>query len=47
MLKVSDYNTMKKINGSIIQAKRLRNICEKPFDLKILRTDIDKYLESD
>ena len=44
----TDYNTMKKDKWEYYKAKAPAEVyAEKPFDLKILRTDIDKYLESD
>ena len=44
----TDYNTMKKDKWEYYTGKAPAEIyAEKPFDLKILRTDIDKYLESD
>ena len=45
---VTDYNAMKKDKWEYYTGKAPAEVyAEKPFDLKILRTDIDKYLESD
>ena len=44
----SDYYTVKKEKWEYYTGKAPAEVyAEKPFDLKILRTDIDKYLESD
>jgi len=44
----TEYNTMKKDKWEYYTGKAPAEVyAEKPFDLKILRTDIDKYLESD
>ena len=44
----TEYNIMKREKWEYYTGKAPAEIyAEKPFDLKILRTDIDKYLESD
>ena len=44
----TEYNIMKKEKWEYYTGKADASVyAEKPFDLKILRTDIDKYLESD
>ena len=44
----TEFNTMKREKWEYYTGKAPAEIyAEKPFDLKILRTDIDKYLESD
>jgi len=43
-----DYYTMKREKWEYYTGKSSAEVyAEKPFDLKILKTDIDKYLESD
>jgi len=43
-----DYYTMKREKWEYYTGKSSTEVyAEKPFDLKILKTDIDKYLESD
>mgnify|MGYP005654149819 CR=1 FL=1 len=43
-----DYDVLAKDKWEYYTGKAPAEVCaEKPFDLKILRTDIDKYLESD
>ena len=44
----TEYNIMKKEKWEYYTGKADASVyAEKPFDLKILRTDIDKYLDSD
>ena len=44
----TEYNVMKKDKWEYYTGKADASVyAEKPFDLKILRTDIDKYLDSD
>ena len=44
----TEYNVMKKDKWEYYTGKADASVyAEKPFDLKILRTDIDKYLEAD
>jgi|TARA_R110002020_G_scaffold402214_4_gene612421 hypothetical protein len=44
----TEYNLMKKEKWEYYTGKADASVyAEKPFDLKILRTDIDKYLDSD
>ena len=44
----TEFNTMKREKWEYYTGKAPAEVyAEKPFDLKILRTDIDKYLESD
>ena len=44
----TEYNIMKKDKWEYYTGKADASVyAEKPFDLKILRTDIDKYLDSD
>ena len=44
----TEYNMMKREKWEYYTGKADASVyAEKPFDLKILRTDIDKYLESD
>ena len=44
----SEYNTLKREKWEYYTGKAPAEVyAEKPFDLKILKTDIDKYLESD
>ena len=44
----TEYNVMKKEKWEYYTGKADASVyAEKPFDLKILRTDIDKYLDSD
>ena len=44
----TEYNILKKDKWEYYTGKADASVyAEKPFDLKILRTDIDKYLESD
>ena len=44
----TEFNTLKREKWEYYTGKAPAEIyAEKPFDLKILRTDIDKYLESD
>ena len=43
----TDYYKLRKENGNIIQVNTQQVYAEKPFNLKILKTDIDKYMESD
>ena len=43
-----DYNTLKKDKWEYYTGKAPAEVyAEKPFDLKILKTDIDKYLDAD
>jgi len=43
-----EYNTLKREKWEYYTGKAPAEVyAEKPFDLKILKTDIDKYLESD
>ena len=45
---VGDYNTLKKDKWEYYTGKAPAEVyAEKPFDLKILKTDIDKYLDAD
>ena len=44
----TEYNTLKREKWEYYTGKADASVyAEKPFDLKILRTDIDKYLDSD
>lgn len=44
----TDYNTLKRDKWEYYTGKSDATVyAQKPFDLKILRTDIDKYLEAD
>ena len=44
----TDYRQLKKEKGEYYTGKSDASVyAEKPFDLKILRTDVDKYIESD
>ena len=44
----TEYNVLKKDKWEYYTGKADASVyAQKPFDLKILRTDIDKYLESD
>ena len=44
----SEYNILKRNKWEYYTGKSDASVyAEKPFDLKILRTDIDKYLEAD
>jgi hypothetical protein len=44
----TEYNTLKKDKWEYYTGKADASVyAEKPFDLKILRTDIDKYLDAD
>ena len=44
----SDYYTVKKEKWEYYTGKADASVyAEKPFDLKVLRTDVDKYIESD
>jgi len=44
----SEYNTLKRDKWEYYTGKSPAEIyAQKPFDLKILKTDIDKYLEAD
>ena len=44
----SDYNTLRRSKWEYYTGKADPKVyAEKPFDLKILKTDIDKYLEAD
>ena len=44
----SEYNTLKREKWEYYTGKAPAEVyAEKPFDLKILKTDIDKYLDSD
>ena len=44
----TEYNIMKKEKWEYYTGKADASVyAEKPFDLKILRTDIDKYIEAD
>jgi len=44
----TEYNVMKRDKWEYYTGKADASVyAEKPFDLKILRTDIDKYLDSD
>jgi hypothetical protein len=44
----TEYNMMKREKWEYYTGKADASVyAEKPFDLKILRTDIDKYLDSD
>jgi hypothetical protein len=44
----TEYNILKKEKWEYYTGKADASVyAEKPFDLKILRTDIDKYLDSD
>ena len=43
-----EYNTLKREKWEYYTGKAPAEVyAEKPFDLKILKTDIDKYLDSD
>jgi len=44
----TEYNTLKRSKWEYYTGKAPADIyAEKPFDLKILKTDLDKYLDSD
>ena len=38
---------LQKINGSTILVRRESVYKEKPFDIKVLRQDVDKYIKAD
>ena len=44
----TDYSQLKRIKWEYYTGKADASVyAEKPFDLKVLRTDVDKYIESD
>ena len=44
----TDYSILKRQNWEYYTGKADASVyAEKPFDLKVLRTDVDKYIESD